>query len=385
MSIPPQKWGAIEEIIWQYKVGLTKLGHEVDIVYADDVKPGEYDFAHLHVARLATESDHLSEGGFIQRGVPYIFTMHDVHPYVYGRNSEAFVSNTKAIEGSIFSTVGCKRYRDIFPKSCLNKIEWLLHGVDTDFFSSRPRPKEHKLLCVGMKEPRKQFHLALQAAEILNLPITIVGPEKDHCQEYVDKYFKSSNYPLLTLIDNSDKEALRKLHADHSILIHPALTETGNPCLAVMEAMASGLPVVGTNMDCYSNEHGDRFPDMSQIPGFLNCVHNAEDIAFRVKEIIQDYDKFSKDARQFAKENSRDKVCERIIALYNFHKSGDSNRQERMASLLDQILAHAKYLDEKEYEEKLQKLGRPHHLLPNALGDSWLTFHLKLLRKEMKC
>ena len=112
MSIPPKKWGAIEEIIWQYKVGLTKLGHEVDIVYADDVKPGEYDFAHLHVARLATESDHLSEGGFIQRGVPYIFTMHDVHPYVYGRNSEAFVSNTKAIEGSIFSTVGCKRYRD---------------------------------------------------------------------------------------------------------------------------------------------------------------------------------------------------------------------------------------------------------------------------------
>ena len=385
MSIPPNKWGAIEEIIWQYKSGLIKLGHEVDILFADDIKPNEYDLVHLHVARQALQSDHLEEGGFINRGVPYIFTMHDVHSFLNGRGSDSFSHNEAAIKGSLFSTVGCKRYRDIFSSSARDKLEWLLHGVDTDFFKPTAFSGEHKLLCVGMKEPRKQFHLALEAAKVLDLPITIVGPEHDHCKEYVSRHFHLGDYPKLTLIGDSDKESLRDIFKQHSILIHPSITETGNPCLAVMEAMASGLPTVGTNMDSYSNDHQDRFPDMSTIPGFFNCFATIEDIVNGVQNIIDRYDYFSKQARHFAEQHSWDKVCRRVLELYELYKSGDRNKKERLSSLLDQILAHAKYLDEKEYEEKLEKLGRPHHLLPDALGDSWLTFHLKLLRKEMKC
>lgn len=383
MSIPPNKWGAIEEIIWQYKTGLTKLGHEVDIVFADDVNPNDYDMVHLHVSRQAVESDHL-DGGFIDRGVPYVFTMHDVHSFLNGRGSDSFSQNEEAIKGSLFSTVGCKRYRDIFSSSARDKLEWLLHGVDTNFFKPAPFSGEHKLLCVGMKEPRKQFHLALEAAKVLDLPITIVGPEHDHCKEYIHRHFSSCSYPKLTLIGDSDKESLRDIFKEHSILIHPAITETGNPCLAVMEAMASGLPTVGTNMDSYSNDHEDRFPDMSEIPGFFNCFTTVEDIVNGVQNVIDRYDYFSTQARDFAKQHSWDRVCERIVSLFKFHTSG-AKKHNRVSELFDQILAHAKYLDEKEYEERLKKLGRPHHLIPNSMGKSWLTFHLELLRKEIKC
>ena len=387
LSIPPQKWGAVEEIIWQYKINFEKLGHTVDIKFSDELSADDdYDLIHLHVGRLAVESDHL-EGGLIHRQVPYIFTMHDVHSHLAGRGSKAYIHNEYAIKGSVFSTVGCKRFRDVFPSSCKNKLEWLLHGVDTDFFKP-PDVREsrfsgqHRLLCVGMKEPRKQFHLAVEAAQMLDLPITIVGPEHDHCKEYALRHFNNSKYDKLTLIEDSNKDQLRELHQTHTILVHPSICETGNPCLAVIEAMSSGLPVAGTNMDDYYNDHQDGFPDFSVIPGFINCISDAEDIAKKIKILIEDYDDQSKLARDFALEHSWPKVCKRILDIFEKRKAEDYNNS-RCSGLFDQIMAHAKYLDEKEYEEKLQKLGRPHHLLPEALGKSWLTFHLDVLRKEL--
>jgi glycosyltransferase involved in cell wall biosynthesis len=385
-SIPPDKWGAMEEIIWQYKINFEKLGHRVDIVYADQINSGDYDLVHLHVGRLSVESDHL-DGGLIHRQVPYIFTMHDVSSHLFGRDSKVYVHNEYAIKGSLFSTVGCKAFRDIFPSECRDKLEWLLHGVDTEFFSP-PDVKEsrfsgkHKLLCVGMKEPRKQFHLALEAAKILDLPITIVGPEHDYCKEYALKYFHNSGYDKLTLIEDSNKNELKKIHNEHTILVHPSYSETGNPCLAVMEAMSSGLPVVGTNMDEYSNEHDDDFPDLSNIPGFLNCVSSAEDIAKKIEIIIDSYSEYTKQAREFALEHTWEKVCKRILNVFEFHKTRKKTIN-RNSDLFDQILAHAKHLDEKEYEEKVKKLGYPHHLLPAGVGKSWLVFHLEVLRKEL--
>ena len=36
ITIPPNGWGAVEIIIWDYKINLEKLGHEVQIVNVGD-------------------------------------------------------------------------------------------------------------------------------------------------------------------------------------------------------------------------------------------------------------------------------------------------------------------------------------------------------------
>ena len=33
IEIPPKSWGAIEKVIWNYKLQLEKLGHTVDVVF----------------------------------------------------------------------------------------------------------------------------------------------------------------------------------------------------------------------------------------------------------------------------------------------------------------------------------------------------------------
>ena len=55
MEIPPQKWGAVEMMIWDYTQIIKALGHRVEIINTPDrelikfeVKHGRYDIVHLH-------------------------------------------------------------------------------------------------------------------------------------------------------------------------------------------------------------------------------------------------------------------------------------------------------------------------------------------------
>ena len=55
IPIPPPSWGAIEKIVWDFTCNLKELGHEVDIKWANEIQPGEYDLVMVHVANLALE------------------------------------------------------------------------------------------------------------------------------------------------------------------------------------------------------------------------------------------------------------------------------------------------------------------------------------------
>ena len=71
MEIPPKGWGAIEKIIWDYKLALEHRDHQVDILYLDTLTEGglsiqnKYDVIHIHMANLAIQAKNNS--------IPYIF------------------------------------------------------------------------------------------------------------------------------------------------------------------------------------------------------------------------------------------------------------------------------------------------------------------------
>jgi hypothetical protein len=89
IPIPPPSWGAIEKIVWDFTCNLKKLGHEIDIKWANEVNKDDYDIVMVHVANLALE--------LADRGIPYIFQHHDHHAYHYGKDSDVYKQNKKAI------------------------------------------------------------------------------------------------------------------------------------------------------------------------------------------------------------------------------------------------------------------------------------------------
>ena len=73
---------------------------------------------------------------------------------------------------------------------------------------------------------------------------TIIGPDSIH-ESYNDLFYQIVNQAKndieITQTGNVEKLELKKLLDEHHIIIHPASIETGQPCLAVLEAMACGL------------------------------------------------------------------------------------------------------------------------------------------------
>ena len=55
MPIPPNGWGAVEKIIWEYTLALKEMGHEVDIAYINEVNLDAYDIIHCHAWNHAKE------------------------------------------------------------------------------------------------------------------------------------------------------------------------------------------------------------------------------------------------------------------------------------------------------------------------------------------
>ena len=49
IPIPPNGWGAVEKIIWEYKQNLDRMGIQTDIKYLNEVIPNEYDIVHIHM------------------------------------------------------------------------------------------------------------------------------------------------------------------------------------------------------------------------------------------------------------------------------------------------------------------------------------------------
>jgi len=301
IQIPPNGWGAVEKIIWAYKLEMEKLGHEVDIKYSKEVQQGDYDIVHVHVANLAIN--------LADRNIPYVFTMHDHHSEVFGKFSQCFQENSKAIERSVLSLVPAEHLISYFGSP--SNLRYLPHGVDVNFFETKVREvsrSDHRLLCVGKNGyfndenfDRKGFGLALEAAQELDLPLTVAGPKSN--KAFFESIFAS--YDKLNLIFDLTEEQLKEQYGLHTIFLHPSIIEAGHPNLTLLEAMSMGLPVVGT----YS---GVEF----ELNGILRVEREVDQIVFRCKQVIDDYEAFSRSAIRSAHSLTWEYVSERLCSYY---------------------------------------------------------------------
>ncbi len=305
IPIPPNGWGAVEKIIWDYHQQLVKIGMRSEIKYANEIKYDESQIVHVHVANLANILH--------ERGIPYIFTIHDHHAYLYGKDSELFKENLKAIENSVFSLSPCKY---LVPYFGSKKLRYFSHAVNTEIFTfnNRQRHKDLKLLCVAnngyaydQSKDRKGFKIAIQAAKTLGLPITIAGPRNN------DNFFKTlepelNNYSGLTKLYDLDEKWLIHLYNENDAFLHFSELEAGHPNLTLLEAMACGLPVIGTFED-------------DAYKGMAVCKRDLDDAIAAINNVNLNYDKFRNDALVNARENSYQNRVYELTALYSEYRN----------------------------------------------------------------
>ena len=163
IRIPPNGWGAIEKIIWDYKQELEFLGHEVSIVNLSDLDASKFDIVHCHMFDQAL---HLAE-----KGIPYFYSHHDHHSMVWGKESANYRLNLEAMQKAEVAFVHAKSSIDTFERVPF----YLPHGVNRNYFQYRIRENKYRprIIIVGNNGlagtdkvfDRKGFRYAIEASE----------------------------------------------------------------------------------------------------------------------------------------------------------------------------------------------------------------------------
>jgi glycosyltransferase involved in cell wall biosynthesis len=302
VPIPPPSWGAIEKIVWEFTCNLQQLGHEVNIKWCNEIQPGEYDIVMVHVANLALE--------LAERGIPYIFQHHDHHAFHYGKDSFVYKQNQEAMEKSIFSLVPARYLVDYFE---LSNVYYFSHGTNNNEFYpiKKSKPNKPKLLMLAnnglANNPgfdRKGFSYGIGLAALNDLEITIAGPPSN--KQFFNENLSLLNYSKLNLIFDWPNDRLLELYHQHDIFVHPTMLEAGHPNLTMLEAAASGLPIIA-DWELETIFHGawraprDIFKMNEGLQNILNNWENyrnmlqstSQELSWlnRSKELIQLYER----------------------------------------------------------------------------------------------
>jgi autotransporter strand-loop-strand O-heptosyltransferase len=301
ITIPPNGWGAIEKVIWNYHLNLLEEGHESEIKYLNEVDR-DSDIIHIHVANLAIEAHNM--------GIPYVFSLHDHHVVEYGRESELYKKNLEAIKHSIISFCHAEFLVDYFVET--DKLFYLSHGVDSKFFDydGVEGIENHKLLCLAnngfaynQSIDRKGFRYAIEAAKALDLEITVAGP--DNNKNFFDTNPDLLEYEKLNVVyGNPDEESIKKLYNTHTIFAHPSILEAGHPNLTLLEAMSCGLPTVGT------------YDGTPKIAGLRKIERDVDSVIEGIQYVVKNYDNIIKDIIKHRTDFDWSIITKRLLSIY---------------------------------------------------------------------
>lgn len=319
ITIPPNGWGAVERLTWEYKQSLEKLGDVVDIKYMNELEKWPDTIIHTHLANQALYCR--------DRGIPYVYSLHDHHTEWYGKDSWVYKQNLEAMKHSIISFTHAEYLIDYFSET--DKLFYLRHGANTEFFTPEYRMGPHKLLMIANNGlagdsgyDRKGFRYGIEAARELDLPITIAGHPDN--QKFFDIHTELMNYKKLTLkLTNPTDEEIRELYQDHSIFLHPSMLEAGHPNLTLCEAASSCIPIVGTYR---GSKH---FPGMWVLPNI-----STESVMLGITETIKTYEVRRNEMVEARDSYSWDNVAKMLHKYYeNILKINEGYTSERTRQL----------------------------------------------------
>jgi colanic acid/amylovoran biosynthesis glycosyltransferase len=224
--------------VYEEGLSLTFKRHNISVCYA------EYGVTGINVMNTCKNLD-----------IPLIVNFHGFDIFKHDLLSKNIEHYKKLFQISHtiigVSKAMCARLEDLgCPK---NKIEYIPCFPDPRFFDINPNTNSNKLLCVGRFVDKKAPYLTILAFEkvVQTLPeseLVLIGdgPLLNICKNLI----KVRNIKNVTLAGAQNHVFVRNLFSDCALFLqHSIIADSGDQegtPVAVMEASASGLPVVAT-------------------------------------------------------------------------------------------------------------------------------------------
>lgn len=332
IGVSRQKEAGAAAVVLNHAAELAKRGHEVECWFLEDVlkepgkwkrfealrfareiakriqqEPGRFDVANLHAPWGCVYGKWRHRNGN-RGGPPYVLTMQGSEErYVVAMRAEQKKGRAWNFKwkNRIWHRVYHQRMYDESIKmadygAVANREAWICaelkygrapglfwyvpNGTEDRFFVTRGYSEvaASRLLFVGTWLDRKGVYylaegFASAARKNLALRLTVAGcgtPEAE-----VKKMFAAEVRERVTVIPFVKREEILDLYASHDVFVFPSLVE-GMP-LTLLEAMATGMPVVTTN----SSGMADVVED--NVNGLLVPAADAAKVAEGIEKLCQ--------------------------------------------------------------------------------------------------
>jgi glycosyltransferase involved in cell wall biosynthesis len=189
-----------------------------------------------------------------------------------------------------------------------DKVAVTPYGIDPVFTRDGPRPNGHYALFVGAIQPRKDPVTAIEALALVNgdLRLVLVGAEKrggDEVRRAIDRLGLAQR---VELAGYEEREGLAALYRGAACLVFPSRYEGFG--LPVLEAMASGTPVVATTAGAVPEVAGDA--------AILVEPSDPEALAAGIRRALAERDRLVAAGLERAKQFSWGETARRTLAVY---------------------------------------------------------------------
>jgi glycosyltransferase involved in cell wall biosynthesis len=282
LPIPPKGWGAVESLIWDYKIFLEKLNHDVQIINISDpnqiinkINQFNPDFVHINY------DDWIVLYPYIQ--YPCACTTH--YAYIDQFEKMGGYQNIFNVFAQYKPNIFClsETIKNVYKNVCgisSDNLYLTPNGVNIDAFRKVDNPLHYdQSIYLAKIDYRKRQHL-FQSIDNLWYAGNVADSRFDVNKNYLGEFTKPQLYDKLTEYGNlvllSDGEA------------HP---------LVCMEALASGLGLViseysTANLDL-SKQFIDVIPEdkIYDIEYIKNIVNKNREYSIKNRNEIYEYSK----------------------------------------------------------------------------------------------
>ncbi len=179
-------------------------------------------------------------------------------------------------------------------KKYYNRTSVVIHPpVNVAEFMTTKTNKRSGYLVVGRQTPYKRTDLAVKTANVLGLPLTVIGDGPQH------KQLQKLAGPTVTLIKNADRQQVIQAMQTAQGFIFAGLDDFG---ITPVEAMAAGCPVIaykaGGALDYVVPEKTGLFFDKQSVYSLSHAIQLFQKLQFNKKTVVNK-------AVQFAPQNFR--------------------------------------------------------------------------------
>jgi len=192
-------------------------------------------------------------------------------------------------------------------------------GIDETFYSIKCNPQSNVILCVGAIAPRKGHIYTVEMfnrlrAKGIDTKLRIIGSlaDKGYYEQLQQMIAESAYKEAISLEVNLPREELLRAYAEAKLFVLHSREESQGIVFA--EAMATGLPVVATNIG------GIPYVVADGKSGSLCPYGDVETMTEMVAKLMTDeemWQECSKVAKEIAKGYSWADIADRIVRLYN--------------------------------------------------------------------